>query len=191
MALMFAPQSVSPSAIHCSIDDSQAVVREATSDLFRDIVLPLSISTEVSSSLLIDRKLRQSSARIFALRSIEQDWDSYGTAAPSSDAIHKGILLHSMLREVLLVPEQILPSAEGGVSIDLAGSNDRRALIETLNTGDRYILLYDSLSYCETIMLTEDRRQVEDAMQAMASYLRKGPEEAKTRRAGDVKPTVW
>lgn len=186
---MFAPQPVSPSTIHCLSDDSQAVVREATSDLFRDIVLPLSVSMEASSSLLIERKLRQSSARIFALNSIEQDWDSYGTAGPSSDAINKGISLHSMLREVLLVPEQILPSAEGGVAIELAGSDGRRALIEALNTGDRYILLYDSVSYCETIMLTEDRRQIEDAMQAMASYLRKGPEEAS--RAGDAKSTVW
>jgi hypothetical protein len=182
MGMLFASPSVLRTH-YSNSHDPLSVVREATYDLLWDLIQPLATSTEQSNSLSLELMLQRSAEDISLLSQMNDNWDSYGTPAPSAKAIANGLHVHSFLHLVSLIPERVLPSAEAGVSIDLAGFGGRKALIEALNSGETYILLYDAISYCETLMLTEDRRQLEDAMQAMASYLRKGPDRPQDGRA--------
>ena len=60
------------------------------------------------------------------------------------------------LREATLIPERVLPSAEGGVAFVFSSTGENRAVIESLNDGEDFILLYDLQGNSKTIEWTGD-----------------------------------
>ena len=74
-------------------------------------------------------------AELSGLKSMTEDWDTYGASRPNEEAIESaGAVLGSLQREGLLVPTKLLASAEGGVGICFV-EGSRYAHIEILNEG--------------------------------------------------------
>lgn len=90
---------------------------------------------------------------------IKNGWDAYNAPAPNSDAITFAELVLRKFQRYLVKPDWITSSAEGGVAISFLSKSDRRALIEFLNDGEKYVLLYDLQGETQTIELSE---QLED-----------------------------
>lgn len=82
---------------------------------------------------------------------VGEDWNGYGSPAPSKPSIEisRGVL-NSLLAENL-VPDRALPSADGGVALIFRTDNDNRAVIETLNDDSTYVLLYDRRGNSRTL----------------------------------------
>lgn len=81
-----------------------------------------------------DRRTRLA-RELVALTELQEDWDTYGAQPPSRSALRKAFrhLLHTW--EVLL-PEKVLPSVEGGVTLVYSSNRRRYAEIEFDNEGD-------------------------------------------------------
>jgi hypothetical protein len=81
--------------------------------------------------------------QLASLATLTENWDSYGAPVPNSKSLEAAQRIMSGLRRELILPARILPSAEGGVAFTFLTKNDNRAVIETLNTGEEFVLLYD------------------------------------------------
>lgn len=152
------------------------VVRGARSPILDRVIAPLNASVQESRVFRSESKLDRTATHIRDLIRTDQNWASGETDRPSPSSIHRSLELLKLLQSVDLIPELVLPSAEGGVALDLAGPEGRRALIETLNTGVSYILLYDHISYCKTLILTRDEQQESQMFSALSTYIRRGPD---------------
>ncbi len=69
------------------------------------------------------------------LEGLEDDWDGYGTAAPSDEAIRKAKRCVCELARLGRFPSKIGASAEGGVGIVFRTGIGRYAEIEVFNDG--------------------------------------------------------
>jgi len=85
------------------------------------------------------------------LSHLTNDWNAYGSPAPSPNAIEAADRILNALQTIFLRPTRILPSAEGGVAITFLSASQNRAVMEALNNGERFILLYDLNGNNETI----------------------------------------
>lgn len=85
-----------------------------------------------SSENFLEIKL---SDKIQSLSSIQKNWDSYGAPPPSQGVVRKSETILSKLISYNLIPEDILPSVEGGISF-IFTSEDKYATIEVHNDGD-------------------------------------------------------
>ena len=70
-----------------------------------------------------------------ALDLLEDDWDSYGAERPRPHAIRNADLALEVLFDSNIVPQKVLPCADGGVTINIARRGDT-VLIECFNDGD-------------------------------------------------------
>jgi hypothetical protein len=75
--------------------------------------------------------------------SLKDNWNSYGSPAPSTVAVSGAKEILEYLADAVIAPDNLKASAEGGVAIILSGAGKNRAIIESLNNGERYMLLYD------------------------------------------------
>ena len=79
------------------------------------------------------------------------DWNAYGSPAPSKRSIEfVRSILNSLWGESLL-PDRVLPSADGGVAFVFQSGTDNRAVIESLNQEETYLLLYDRQGNSKTL----------------------------------------
>jgi len=107
------------------------------------------IEEEIEESILRSRymqrmeNLRSLVLQTEALSRLELNWNSYGAEPPRMQAIRSAIefLLLSARADVL--PTRSLPSAEGGIAFRFM-SDDKRALVEFLNTGAVEVMLYNA-----------------------------------------------
>lgn len=81
--------------------------------------------------------------RAESLAQVSANWNSYGSESPNSAAIQDCVEVLRSLRAHLLVPERLLPSAEGGVSFTFVSDTPARGAIDVLNTSEAYMVLYD------------------------------------------------
>ncbi|MGC1870462.1 MAG: hypothetical protein WA700_05845 [Acidobacteriaceae bacterium] len=104
---------------------------------------------------------------------IKNGWDGYTAPAPRADTIATAELVLRGLQRRLVTPDWITSSAEGGVAISFLSKSARRALIELLNDGENYVLLYDLQGKTQTIELTEqfDDNGLERLVSILESYL--------------------
>jgi hypothetical protein len=77
------------------------------------------------------------------LLSLPNNWNSYGAPPPSEVAIAATKKILTSLSGWAIVPENVRASAEGGIAIIFSGVGKNRAIIESLNNGEQYVLLYD------------------------------------------------
>src|SRR5262249_51747182 len=99
--------------------------------------------------------------RITSLSKLEDNWNSYGAAAPNRTALFwaRGVL--RMLYEANFVLRAVKASPDEGVGIIFL-ANDKQASIECLNTGD--VFLIHSLSGELQVRPLESREHVEQAI---------------------------
>lgn len=108
-----------------------------------------------------------------ALRDLDNtksDWNSYGAPAPSLRSINMGWRVLASLREAALIPERVLPSAEGGVAFIFMSTGENRAVIETLNSGEDFVLLYDRRGNSKTMEWTGEI--TETLLRSLKTHLR-------------------
>jgi hypothetical protein len=105
-------------------------------------------------------------------------------ATPTVAAARHALQALVVLRQRLLLPEKVGPSAEKGIFIGFSSNSHRFAAVECLNDGANYAMLYDDQNYCETLMIGEGKDQVsiDDAVETIASYLREQIGPAERRR---------
>ena len=80
-------------------------------------------------------------AKICALKKLDDNWDSYGAVAPSLRTVELAAKFSAQFALSESFPSRVMPSAEGGVAFRFS-RNDRRALLEFLNSGDVELILY-------------------------------------------------
>lgn len=78
-----------------------------------------------------------------SIREIADDWNSYGSPAPSESAVADARQILGYLADSALAPDTLKASAEGGIAIIFTGAGRNRAIVETLNNHEQYALLYD------------------------------------------------
>lgn len=79
--------------------------------------------------------LAQAYKTLAKMRTLSQNWDSYGAPAPNAIAIEAARAVLSVLADTGFLPASIDPSAEGGVCIAFSRAK-RYADLECFNTGE-------------------------------------------------------
>jgi hypothetical protein len=75
------------------------------------------------------------------LRSLERDWDSYGSAVPHESAISEAAKSLITLKGLQAMPDAIRPSNEGGVGVCFI-EGAKYAHIEFSNNGEAFAMMY-------------------------------------------------
>jgi hypothetical protein len=103
---------------------------------------------------------------------VPDDWNSYGSPSPSRPAIEvaRGIL--GALFYGRLMPDRILPSADGGVALVFRTEGDNRAVVETLNDQTTYVLLYDRRGNSRTLTWDETAAEKRLILRQLDFHLR-------------------
>jgi len=77
------------------------------------------------------------------LTHLQEGWDGYDAPTPSTQAIEQAQNVLRGMQGQLIRPQWISASADGGVAFSFAASDKRRAQIEVLNNGEKFVHLYD------------------------------------------------
>jgi hypothetical protein len=77
------------------------------------------------------------------LLGLHENWNSYGAPPPEVNAVRGAKEILSAIAGCAIVPDNVRASAEGGVAIIFSGVGKNRAIVESLNNGEQYALLYD------------------------------------------------
>jgi hypothetical protein len=110
---------------------------------------------EQSAFLTVKYGLIDAERELDRISRMEPDWDSYGAASPSIDAVRASREILKELAGALILPSTIVPSAQGGVSIYFV-SGDRTAYIETYDQGTQALVMYDQVGETEVLELGID-----------------------------------
>lgn len=106
-----------------------------------------------------------------AAQDLSDDWNSYGSPAPSAESIMFAHRVLDALRAAQIVPRKVLASAEGGVALVFTSTGDNRAMIEGLNDGDLSLLLYDRSGNSKTIEWNWNSESQADQLAALRKHL--------------------
>lgn len=106
------------------------------------------------------------------LSQLPTNWNSYGAPAPEPSSIQRAKPILKALRTKLLEPDRVFASADGGVSLVFVSRTESRAAIESLNSGERFILLYDLSGNSKTIDWPEDDDQGLTLVDKLRNHLR-------------------
>ena len=108
------------------------------------------------------------------LLSVPDNWNSYGAPLPSEMAIAATKKILTSLSGWAIVPENVRASAEGGAAIIFSGVGKNRAIIESLNNGEQYVLLYDIDGRSRTIEWSSDESE-RTVIETLEDHLRGSP----------------
>ena len=100
---------------------------------------------------------------------LQFDWNGYGSESPNEIAIEAAKEIVLTAPQLGMIPNKILPSAEGGVGICFYAS-DRYADIECLNTGEILAMKSDGVNRPEIWELMPN--QYKGALEEIREYLR-------------------
>jgi hypothetical protein len=106
------------------------------------------------------------------LASIPDNWNQYGSPAPSARSIVSARQVLDSLQSESLVPRRVLPSAEGGVAFVYLSETENRAVIESLNDDEIFILLYDRRGNSKTLDWSESRLTQQNLLRELRDHLR-------------------
>lgn len=107
------------------------------------------IEEEIEESILRSRYMQRIEVlhslvlQTEALSRLEPNWNSYGAEPPQMQAIRSAIEFLPLAARADVLPTRSLPSAEGGIAFRFT-SDDKRALVEFLNTGAIEVMLYNA-----------------------------------------------
>jgi hypothetical protein len=115
----------------------------------------LSRRLEQSTSWTIRYGLMNAKEELDRISKMEMNWDSYGSAPPTADAILAAEEILRDLAGALILPSTIVPSAEGGVSIYFMTIN-RIVYIESYSQGSQALVMYDQQGNTEVLEIGPD-----------------------------------
>jgi hypothetical protein len=103
------------------------------------------------------------------LASLQANWDTFGTERPSQEAIASAAAIAESFISFGLVPDAIVPSAEGGVAVCFL-RNQKYVDIECLNSGEVLAVRYSS---CDNPRAWDVRSDIvaDATVQAVSQYL--------------------
>jgi hypothetical protein len=102
---------------------------------------------------------------------VPDDWNSYGSPRPSTKAIAVAERMLDALRNEVFLPRLVLPSAEGGVALTFLSNTENRAVIESLNNDEAFVLLYDRRGNSETLDWSDSGLEQAQLLARMKAHL--------------------
>jgi hypothetical protein len=78
-----------------------------------------------------------------SLNQLQAGWDGYDAPTPSPQAIAEAQEVLRGMQQELAKPQWISAAADGGVAFLFSAPDKRRAQVEVLNNGERFVHLYD------------------------------------------------
>ncbi len=90
---------------------------------------------------------------VWSFRDLPQNWNEHCSPVPSSEAIAATSRVLQSIKFSVVVPERVQPSADGGIALTYVGKGLNRAMIEVLNEGEQYAVLYDTEGNAEVLDL--------------------------------------
>lgn len=154
------------------IDTRERTASRASTQPFRRLRESLARSTDSSEFLTRMQAFNELTQALSDLSFTEQDWNSYGSPKPSVDAIRYAGEILNTLRRHNLPPARILPSAEGGVALVFTSSTPNRAVIEALNDGETFLLLYNRAGVSKTLDWPGSDRSQEETLRRLKLHIR-------------------
>jgi hypothetical protein len=102
---------------------------------------------------------------------VPDDWNAYGSPSPSKQSIEFArSILNSLWGESLL-PDRVLPSADGGVAFVFRSDSENRAVIESLNEDETCLLLYDRQGNSKTLTWSDDAAEKRELFRLLQLHL--------------------
>ncbi|MBV9500448.1 MAG: hypothetical protein JO138_13835 [Acidobacteriaceae bacterium] len=102
--------------------------------------------------------------------SLNEGWNGYGAEAPSGLARQITAQVLGSLEQVLLPPDHLRPSAEGGIGLSFV-NRDKRAVIEIYNSGEVAAATYSNEGAPEIWELEASQDQILDTIARIRVYL--------------------
>ena len=109
-------------------------------------------------------------ARVASLLQLTDDWNSYNAPAPNQAAAASARQVLETAREMILVPDEIVPSVEGGITICFDTSG-RRADIESFNDGSVLALTSDPPREPYVWPVRTDSENIQEALEEIRSFV--------------------
>ncbi len=108
--------------------------------------------------------------RVEALGKLGEDWNTYGAPAPNEEAIASARATLEAAHEKALVPNEILPSVEGGVVVQFSTATGH-ADIESLNDGTMLAMTSSPPRDPRAWPVRNEPRAIEDALEEIREFV--------------------
>jgi len=125
------------------IDTLERTSAESSVSAFRGEAAKLRRSGQISQYLWRRIKMDRWIDALPALCQIGEGWNSYASPPPNGDSASRAADILKRLNPTNLIPDAIRASAEGGIAIVFTSGRRNRAVIEALNNGEQFLLMYD------------------------------------------------
>jgi hypothetical protein len=109
-------------------------------------------------------------AKLSSMRTLSDNWNGYGSAAPNKDAFRNAEDLIMVLHQKGLEPSRIAPSAEEGIALTFM-SGQKRAIIECYNNGGITAAVFQKGMQSEVWTLGTSTQDLEEAVDRIFAYL--------------------
>jgi hypothetical protein len=105
-----------------------------------------------------------------SLRSLQDDWNGYGSSAPNDIALINSQTVLDILHEMNFPPITIVPSAEDGIAISFANHNNN-AVIECYNDGDIWAIKYKINAEPELMEIGDSISEISEGLDRIYTFL--------------------
>lgn len=131
-------------------------------------------SLRLSQIKAFDSDFAALAVQLEELKNLPEGWDGYSAPEPTPQVIEEARQILDGLQEALMKPYWISASADGGVAFSFAASNERRAQIEILNSGEKFAHLYDlnGNSHTETWAENPAGETLRQLLEPISNYIR-------------------
>lgn len=109
-------------------------------------------------------------ARVASLLQLTDDWNSYNAPAPNRAAAASARHILEAAREMILLPDEIVPSVEGGITICF-NTSGLRADIESFNDGTVLALTSDPPREPYVWPVRTDSKNIQEALEEIRSFV--------------------
>jgi hypothetical protein len=108
-----------------------------------------------------------------SLVNLNHGWDGYDAPPPTRQTLSVAREILGKLQGILVMPQRISPSADGGVAFSFKASGNRRAQIEVLNNGEKFAHLYDLTGNSYTLDWPKniEREPFETLLEPILNYM--------------------
>jgi hypothetical protein len=132
-----------PNAIHRSASrpEQRPVSNLALREYFER---GISKSQAMSQVLTLNARVAVLQEDLELARSLQDNWDSYGAESPSGDVIRQGRDLLVALAARQILPDAIVPSAEGGIALYFT-QDETTTYVEYRNSGEAILANYGQI----------------------------------------------
>ena len=130
------------------------------------------IAEAISTSkfLQIEKTYQELRSSLSVCATLPENWDSYGAAKPEQHSIEAADRFLQKLFAELLMPNRVIPSAEGGVAVYF-NSDNKTAYLEYRNSRSVILAMFDDDSDPIIVELTESDADESRALYLIRSYI--------------------